>query len=301
MASDGWFEGGRGVSQKAAAAAGKANSGGGGCGDGSSRGGSNASSMEVLPPHFNLGSEAASPPMSPQLQQDNFLPQTGHAITDRALFSSGFQNCNLQNGGFQDGTLKTCSAHLRDPQPDSLQAQLRALHHLPQLPPQVTAPATAVTEPQQQQQWPPQQWPPQQWQQQLQSPSLQATHAQQQQQQWQPPPPQSPLRLNGHACNGSAAVSLPPDSWLSPKRAGSAAAGVHVKPEPPHIKASSPAKETAAVSAPPSPERPHREPSGSPQVRSYALRRLPVDGSVGRSAGCCRRACWFTATAMLSQ
>lgn len=226
-ADSGWFEGGGSWFGGATAAPGgavkdhgRAGSVGGGGGDGGgSRGGSNASSVDVLPHHFRdvlsgFGEAASpeSPPESPPQQQE------------AAAAGRDFLHPHLAAG-------------LRLPHPDSLQAQLRQLHHQPALPPRLRWPSAAGPANQQQR------WEP-----------FASGHSS-----------GGPPQLDGNMADGGAAHPLPPDSWLSPKRAGSAAtySGNFGRPAPPHKTTTASAPSSPVVESPP---RTHWGVSDSPQV-----------------------------------
>ena len=100
----GWFEG----ELKAAAATARGPS---------SRGNSNASSMDILPPHA-YSSEAASPPASPLERHDNFqLPSPGREPAPHSPHASDA----YFSGGLHPRAVRTGSSHLREPQPNTLQ------------------------------------------------------------------------------------------------------------------------------------------------------------------------------------
>lgn len=94
----------------------------------SSRGNSNASSMDILPPHA-YSSEAASPPASPPTQHRNGfqLPSPGREPAPHSPHS----NDAYFSSGLHSRAVRTGSSHLGDPQPNTLQVStLGVLLHL---------------------------------------------------------------------------------------------------------------------------------------------------------------------------
>lgn len=90
----------------------------------SSRGNSNASSMDILPPH-HFGSEAASPPTSPTLQRADGYQYPSPTLQHNGGLRHAPHSPHASDAYFGSGmharAVRTGSAHLRDPQPDSLQ------------------------------------------------------------------------------------------------------------------------------------------------------------------------------------